>query len=351
MVALQPSDRYQSAREVWADLQPLMEEAMQSTLLNPMMPLTRLGDREIVPASRDHADSPTNTPIKTQLYMAANYQEDACSPRLPEKRTSNQPRQPKTKKIGVGAALTASLLVITGIGLHVFRVNPPLGSTQQAISFDVSRGAANTNQLSNSQPQRLEFPAGEVSTVVPGSLQGDSKPYTLEASQGQLMTATLEGSSGVVMNVLRANQQGIDTSAYQTRNWTGQLPATEQYTIQVMGNGTYSLDISITPLNGSNYSDVQRVKFDRGKSGTTVTGRVQANHKRQYLLKAKNRQIMAVKLAEGNVNFSAIAPNGERIGGSSKSRDWQGRLRMDGDYVIEVSSAKAEDFVLSLDVY
>ncbi|MCY7275835.1 MAG: serine/threonine protein kinase [Phormidesmis sp. CAN_BIN44] len=349
MVALQPGDRYQSAREAWADLQPLME-AMQSTLLNPMVAsLTRLGDREIAPASRDNADSPTNA-IKTQLYTAANHQEDACSPQLPEKRTSSQLKRPQVKKIGVKSALAASLLVITGIGAHLFKVSPPLGSTQQAISIEASK-ASSEMSISNSQPQRLEFLTGGVSTVVSGSLQGDSKPYTLEASQGQIMTATLEGSSGVVMNVLRANQQGIDTSAYQTRNWIGQLPATEQYTIQVMGNGTYSLDISITPLSRSDYSDMQRVKFDRGKSGTTLTGAVQANRKRQYLLKAKSRQIIAVKVAKGDVNFSAIAPNGQRIGGSSKSRDWQGRLRMDGDYVLEVSSAKAANFVLSVEVY
>jgi serine/threonine protein kinase len=348
MVALQPGDRYQSAREAWADLQPLMEEAMQSTLLNPMMAsLPRLGDREIAPASRDNADSLTNTTIKTQLYMAANHQEDACSPQLPEKRASSHSQ---VKKIGVKSALAASLLVITGIGAHVFKVSPPLGSTQQAISIEASK-ASSEMSISNSQPQRLEFPAGGVSTVVSGSLQSDSKPYTLEAAQGQIMTAALEGSSGVVMNVLRANQQGIDTAAYQTRSWAGQLPATEQYTIQVTGNGTYSLDVAITPLSRSDYSDVQRVKFDRGKSGTTVTGEVQANHKRQYLLKAKSRQIIAVKVAEGDVNFSAIAPNGQRIGGSSKSRDWQGRLRMDGDYVLEVSSAKAENFVLSVEVY
>lgn len=351
MVALQPGDRYQSAREAWADLQPLMEEAMQSTLLNPMVAsLTQPGDREIAPASRDNASSPTNTTIKTQLHMATNHQEDACSPQLPEKRTSSELKRPQVKKIGVKSALAASLLVMTGIGAHVFKVSPPLGSTQQAISIEASKTSSEMS-ISNTQPQRLEFLAGGVSTVVSGSLQSDSKPYTLEASQGQLMTATLEGSSGVVMNVLRANQQGIDTSAYQTRNWTGQLPATEQYTIQVMGNGTYSLDISITPLSRSDYSDVQRVKFDRGKSGTTVTGKVQANHKRQYLLKAKSRQIIAVKVSEGDVNFSAIAPNGQRIGGGSQSRDWQGRLRMDGDYVLEVSSTKAANFVLSVEVY
>ncbi len=346
MLALQPGDRYQSARETWADLQPLME-AMQRTLLNPMLSPPQLGDRDIAPASRDRA-SPQVTTIKTQLYMTAHNQDSASSQPL-KKVSSSQLKQPRNQ--GIGAAIAASLLATLGIGTHLFKVTLPLGSTQQTISLPAKEVASNTVSSSNSQPQRIEFLSGETSMVIPGNLQDDPKLYVLEATQGQLMTATLDGSSGVIMSVLRANQQGVDTAAHQTRNWTGRLPATEQYTIQVSGNGVYSLDISITPLSRSDYSDTQVIKFDRGKSATTVTGKVEANHKRQYLLKAKSRQIMAVKVVAGEVNFSAIAPNGQRIGGSSKSRDWQGRLRTDGEYTLEVSSTKAENFALSVEVY
>jgi len=352
MLALQPGDRYQSARETWADLQPLIEEATQSTLLNPMLPSGQLSDRDIAPASRDQADPQAATPIKTQLYGAA-HQEAAPSSPPPERVTSSQPKQPRSQGLGVGSAIDASLLVTLGIGVHLFRVALPLGSTQQTINLPDDREAVSSPvPSSDSQPRRIEFPAGETSMVIPGNLQDEPKLYVLEATQGQIMTATLEGAPGVVMNVLQANQQGIDTAAYQTRSWTGRLPATEQYTIQVIGNGVYSLDVSITPLNRPGYSDMQLIQFDRGKSATTVTGKVDASHKRQYLLKAKNRQIIAVKVAAGAVNFSTIAPNGQRIGGSSsKSREWQGRLRTDGEYTIEVSSPKAENFALSVEIY
>ncbi|MCY7323092.1 MAG: serine/threonine protein kinase [Phormidesmis sp. CAN_BIN36] len=352
MLALQPGDRYQSARETWADLQPLMEEAMQSTLLNPMLPSPgQMGDREIAPASRDNVGSQINA-VKTQPHMTANNQEGVASSQPPEKVASSQPRQPRHQGIGVGAAIAASLLAILGIGAHLFKVTLPLGSAQQTISLRPSKEApSNAMPFGNSQPQRIEFPSGEASMVIPGNLQDDPKLYVLEATQGQIMTATLEGSSGVVMNVLGANQQGIDTAAYQTRSWAGRLPATEQYTIQVVGNGVYSLDVSITPLSRSDYSDTQPIKFARGKSATTVTGKVSANHKRQYLLKARSRQTMVVKVAAGDVSFSAIAPDGQRIGGSSKSREWQGRLRTDGEYTLEVSSTKSEDFALSVEVY
>ncbi len=352
MLALQPGDRYQSARETWADLQPLMAEAIQSTLLNPMLPSAQLGDRDIAPASRDNAESQVTATLKTQSYTMANHRESTSSSQPLEKIASSQPKQPRNKEVGAGWVIAASLLAILGIGSHLFKVTLPLDSTQQAISLRPAKEASsNAVPFSNSQPQRIEFPAGEASMVMQGNLQDDPKLYVLEATQGQLMAATLEGSSGVVMNLMRANQQGIDASAYQTRSWTGRLPATEQYTIQVTGNGVYSLDVSITPLSRSDYLDTQTIKFDRGKSATTVTGSVGANYKRQYLLKAKNRQIMAVKVVKGDVNFSAIAPNGQRIGGSSKSREWQGRLRTNGEYTLEVSSARAENFALLVEVY
>ena len=353
MLALQPGDRYQSARETWADLQPLMEEAMQSTLLNSMLPSPgQMGDREIAPASRDNAGPRINATVKTQLHRTANSQEGVTSSQSPEKVSLSQPRRSRHQGIGAGSAIAASLLAILGIGAHLFKVTLPLGSTQQTISLRSSKEAlSNAVPFGDSQPQRIEFPSGEASMVMQGNLQDDPKIYVLEATQGQLMAATLEGSSGVVMNLMRANRQGIDTAAYQTRSWTGRLPATEQYTIQVIGNGVYSLDVSITPLSRSDYLDTQAIKFDRGKSATTVTGKVSASYKRQYLLKARSRQIVAVKVVKGDVSFSAIAPDGQRIGDSSKSREWQGRLRTDGEYTIEVSSARTENFALLVEVY
>jgi serine/threonine protein kinase len=358
MLALQPNERYQSAREVWRDLQPLMEEVLQSTLLNPMrlnppnpvsLPLIH---HDIAPAARDRSDR-ANTAIKTKLYMASTNQAgipavqppcaDDVVPRL---------KSPRRLGLGPGGAIAASLLVALGIGAHLFKVTPPMGTTQ-AIEFRGGSSPSQTLPASNGQPHRIEFAPNEISAMRQGNLQDkNAQPYIIEASQGQIMSVMLEGS-GVVMDVLRSNQQGIDNSAYQTRNWTGPLPADDHYTIRVTGSGTYALDVAVTPLSRVESSETQRIKFSRGKAETTVTGNVQPSQVRRYLLKAKGNQIMGVKVLQGNhVTLTALAPNGQRIGSSSrKSRDWHGKLAVDGDYTIEVTSTKAGDYALSFEIY
>ncbi|NJR48266.1 MAG: serine/threonine protein kinase [Leptolyngbyaceae cyanobacterium CSU_1_3] len=295
MLALQPNERYQSAREVWADLQPLMEEAVQSTLLNPMMlnststASLQLAHHDIAPAARDSSDR-ANTTIKTKLYMASTNQEGVPASQPPRADDiSPQLKPPRRFGLGPGGAIAASLLVALGIGAHLFKITPPLRTTQ-VIDFRGGSSPSQTLPASNGQPHRIEFAPNEISAMRQGNLQDkNAQPYIIEASQGQIMSVMLEGS-GVVMDVLRSNQQGIDNSAYQTRNWTGPLPADDQYTIRVTGSGTYALDVAVTPLSRVESSETQRVKFSRGKAETTVTGNIQPNQIRRYLLKAKGNQ-------------------------------------------------------------
>jgi serine/threonine protein kinase len=346
MLALQPNERYQSAREVWADLQPLMEESLQSTLLNPIAAPPAPIHQDIAPAARDISDRATT--IKTKLFMAS-HPEGASSSQSPRSNAAHQHKSPR--KFGVGSAIASSLLVSLGIGAYLFKITPPFGTTQ-AIDLQAAR-PVHTLPVSNGQPQRIEFPPNEISAMVQGNLQDkNAQLYILEASQGQIMTVTLEGS-GVVMDVLRSNEQRVDNSAYQTRSWMGQLPADDQYMLRVTGSGTYSVDVAITPLSRAESSETQRIKFPRGKAETTVTGTTQPSQIRRYILKAKGSQIMGVKVLQGkHITLSVLAPNGQRVGGSSsKSRDWHGKLAVDGDYTIEVSSAKAGDFALSFEAY
>jgi serine/threonine-protein kinase len=346
MLALQPNERYQSAREIWAELQPLVE-SLQSTLLNPISTPPLPIHQDIAPAARDVSKQADNT-IKTNLFMAT-HPEGASSSQPPQSETVHRPSSPR--KFGVGSAIAASLFVSLGIGAYLFKITPPLGTTQ-AIGLQATRPTSHL-PVSNGQPQRIEFPPNEISAMVQGNLQDkNAQLYILEASQGQIMTVTLEGS-GVVMDVLRSNEQRVDNSAYQTRNWIGQLPADDQYMLRVRGSGTYSVDVAITPLSRPESSETQRIKFPRGKAETTVTGTIQPNQIRRYILKAKGNQIMGMKVLQGkHITLNALAPNGQRVGGSlSQSRDWHAKLAVDGDYTIEVSSAKAGDFVLSFEVY
>ena len=203
-----------------------------------------------------------------------------------------------------------------------------------------------------SPPQEIDFPPNQISTTVEGTvLENATQSYLLNAAKGQILTATLNGS-GVVMSVLRANQEGIDSAAYQTRSWTGNLPADGQYLIQVSGAGQYLLDVALTPTSRPNQDRTDRVSFARGTNGTTVTGTIAPQQLRRYLLKAQQGQLVLIKVIEGTVSFSAIAPNGERLGGTTATaKEWKGQLPIAGDYVIEVTAAQPGDYALSFEIF
>ncbi|MBW4444088.1 MAG: serine/threonine protein kinase [Plectolyngbya sp. WJT66-NPBG17] len=349
MLALHPNDRYQSAREAWADLQPLMEGSVKSTLLNPMVQPPQSIEQDIAPAARDISLKRTATTIRTQLFMTNNA-EGGTSDTPKSSLSRNPSRKGATmSRWTVPAAIATSLMVSTGIGTHLFRMTEPLPSAQQIKANAPFR---NAGEISNGKPRRIEFAPGDISAVVQGNLQERNfQPYTIEAAQGQIMTVTIEGA-GVSMNLLQQSGQAIDSSSHQARSWTGQLPKTDEYTIEVTGTGAYSLDVAITPISQFTDSNVQHVRFPRGQSQTTVTGDIQPKQKRRYLLKAGARQIMAVRALKGDVSIVVLAPTGQRIGGSSaESQNWQSRLPMDGEYTIEVSSKQKQGFALGFEIY
>ncbi|MCU0550705.1 MAG: serine/threonine protein kinase [Leptolyngbya sp. Prado105] len=353
MLALHPNDRYQSARETWADLHPLVEESVKSTLLNPMVQLPPVVEREIAPATRDTSLKRVTTTIRTRLTMNSNPENGASDePRSGLSRSSSTfKRVSKISRFAVPTAIATSLLVSTGIGLHLFRVTEPLPSTQQ-IRTDAPFRNAGSVSISNGKPKKIEIPPGEISAVLQGNLlEQNVQPYTVEAAQGQIMTVSVQGT-GVWMNLLQSNGQAIDGAAYQARNWTGQLPKNDQYTIQVTGTGVYSLDMTITPISQFVDSNVQHVRFPRNKNQTTVTGKLQPNKGRKYLLEALGRQVMVVRVLKGRPIVAVLAPNGRRIGGTSTgSRNWKGALPMDGEYTIEVTSERQEDFAIAFEIH
>jgi serine/threonine protein kinase len=349
MLSLHPSDRYQSAREVWADLQPLVEGSVKSTVLNPMTQPPELIEREIEPAARDISLKQVTTTIRTRLSMSSNIDNGTSGTPKSDLSRSTSKKALTLSKLAVPTAIATSLLVSTGIGLHLFRMTEPLPSTHQIRTDAPFRNAIAS---SNGEPKRVEFRPGEISAVLQGELlEQKMQPYTVEAARGQIMTVTVEGT-GVALNLLQSNGQAIDSSSHQTRNWTGQLPKNDQYTIQVTGTGGYALDIAITPVSQFVDSDIQHVRFPPGKSQTTVTGKVQPNQGRKYLLKAKGRQVMSVNVLSGKAAVMVLSPNGQRIGGSSaESQGWRGRLPMDGEYTIEVTSDKPERFAVAFEIH
>ncbi|NES97879.1 MAG: serine/threonine protein kinase [Desertifilum sp. SIO1I2] len=350
MLAWQPSDRYQNAQEVLIDLQSLLSSAQ--TRWQPDAP----------PAPTPSMRIATPPVTSTLLY-----------PPTPELKTPTQLTAPSEQNLWakLGIATSIGLVVATGLVVpHLWRpwITPQTAHSEQSAlssnlldeptrsSWSLSKshtlGGSPASTSSMAQPQRLEFLPGQNVAIARGTLQEYTlQPYILKADQGQIVTVTLEGS-GVVMNLLNSHQQGIDAAAYQTRSWTGQIPADDHYLIQILGTGSYALEVAMTPVSRTLEAPTQRIKLARGTTGTTVTGNLSPNKMQRYLIQARGKQIMVVKVLQGEAQVSIISPTGDRIGGSSgESPDWQGQLPVDGDYAIEVSSEQISEFALALDIY
>ena len=357
MLAWKPSDRYQNASDVLADLNP---SPLQQPPNQPS-PISTGGER----LAREPA-----TAIVPPTYL----NDATTSPSREASPSKFATLQDKNYWIGI--VMGTGITLLLGLGLAVGMLwrpwtnnslqipevwvsgaKLPLSEASQLVESHRGESLPNPNLFSSGnssigQPQIIEFATGEISSVQQGDLQEYTlQPYILNAFQGQIATVTLTGSS-VVMNLLRSNQQGIDAAAYHTRSWTGQFPADDRYLIQVLGTGSYSLEVAMTPRSRPARTSTRRVKFARGTTGTTVTGEISADLLGRYLLNAKQGQIAIVKILQGTVNLSIISPTGERIGSSTAvSRHWQGRLPVDGDYIVEVSSSQSGAFAISFEIF
>jgi serine/threonine protein kinase len=342
MLSLHPGDRYISARRIWLDLLPLLGDQAPVTqmLMDPetpadiefsASPLPELSEANPASAKRNFFFKPAVTRVQ-QGPSSSPISLNWISPRI---------------------AIVGSLFALLGMGTFIFR-SPMLSSSAQMLEDKAAvRNPVPAVVTKPGEPSEILFDVGEMSKMIPGSLQGNSvQVYTLKALRGQIMSVSLNGSS-VVMNISRANGMPLESSSLQTRSWTGTLPADDTYSVQVSGTGVYALDLSVTPLNREVSVGTQRLKLPLGKASTMVTGTLKPKQVKRYIMKAQNNKMMILSGALEDVMVTVSTPRGDRIGGTTvQSKSWQGRLPMDGDYVVEVSTNKVKsDYQLSIEMY
>ena len=341
MLFLHPGDRYPTVRQVWLDLLPILGDQAPVTqiLTNP-----EVGE-DIVFATPLDSSQDTSVDRDRRDWLGFS------------RSTTLQPTQPSRSRslnlISPRIAIIGTIFAILGMGTFIFR-GPMLSSSAQLLqNHSVAESADPVVVTNPGEPAEILFDAGEMSKIVTGNLQGNStQVYTLKALRGQIMSVSLNGSS-VLMNITRANGMPLESSSIQTRSWTGTLPSDDTYSVRVSGTGVHALDISVTPLNREVNVQTQRLKFRTGKRGTTVTGELNPKHLNRYIVKAENNKMMIISGVQGDVAVSLISPHGDRIGGTSvQSKSWQGRLPMNGDYILEVSADKRKsDYTLSVEIY
>ena len=232
--------------------------------------------------------------------------------------------------------------------------------------------------------QNLAISPGEDRTVTGSLRQNETINYRLNASEGQVLLARMQGE-GVLLTVLDPQGQPVERSAQRVLNWQGTLPADGEYTVQLrpvqgLEQSDYELEVSISALPEPSPSvepqpepepepeppvvdpqpepepepnpnpDVtqQRVQIPPGQTSVQVSGQVNQDRTRRYVINVQEGQVLALDLptVSGPVTLDVRFPDGELIPDASRVLSWQGQLPTSGDYLVDVSSPRPSNYVL-----
>ena len=93
--------------------------------------------------------------------------------------------------------------------------------------------------------RRINFAKGRTTSVQKGSIRrGVSHDYLLKANSGQSMTVHLAASGGVCFDLFTPGQSNI--LAECSKDWSGELPQSGDYRINVLPDTTTERNISYT---------------------------------------------------------------------------------------------------------
>ncbi len=192
--------------------------------------------------------------------------------------------------------------------------------------------------------ERIAFAAGSTAATVQGTASYPTRnQYLLRAQAGQTMRVELVSDYGIANFSVQGVSDGQPLKRLENSDtvWTGTLPATQDYLIQIAtleGSTTnYSLYVEVMPTIDT--STPQRIQFAPGATTATVAGSTTAIAPARYLLRANAGQQMRVTLVVDHANsyITVLHPNGENLAGADGSvHNWASVLPVSGDYIIEV---------------
>jgi hypothetical protein len=150
-------------------------------------------------------------------------------------------------------------------------IDGPIGNCLAALSpeqqlFTITLTCAEGQvavPLPKTEPERITFGAGATSAMIPATLYPESiHPYVLTAMENQQMTVTIHKSeyAVAVLSIWGADGMVLISDHAGADTWTGVLPATQDYYIDVISQDAglfdYHLEVSVPPLAQPTTSDV-----------------------------------------------------------------------------------------------
>jgi catechol 2,3-dioxygenase-like lactoylglutathione lyase family enzyme len=238
-----------------------------------------------------------------------------------------------------------------------------LPATEQ-YTIQVIGGATTENfTLTVKLPLVVNFASGASSTTLNGTtVNGYLFSYALNCAAGQTMNASLNVPASIATIDIYGISSGVlvDAAAGYA-SWSGVLPQTQDYVIEVVPANNhvvnFSLTVSCTGTGGNTYyptgnpSTGGTLYFLPGETMSVVQGTIQPGQVVTYSVQAQQYQPLAVIVGSpnGDAVLGVLDPNGNRLlDPASQYTYWQWQLPITGLYTIQVvGGITSENFTLT----
>ncbi len=365
MLSQRVNDRYQSASEA---LQALSQPATMAPIpaaqppINAPSPPTSLSQVETVAIGHRSA----NSSLEPTAFQ------NRAEPTIPS-RSSIFDDPLAVLAIGAG------LVLLTGLGAWTI-TRTLLNSSQPAPSPTPTETIASptpsvtpTTRPSSPSPtpsaepvtysQQLDLSSG-TATRNATLRSNETLNFIVPAQQGQRLSTNLS-SEGVLLSVLAPNRDPVDNNANRVSNWSGELPFTGNYTIQLrtvkgIPKSDFKLNVSLqTPSPSPSPSptesplpspsiNVTPIVFAPGETGTVLRGTASPQITQRFTLNAKRNQLVNLQIS--GATFTVRYPNGNPVEDATNLSNWRAQLPRSGVYQIDVTADRSTNFTLNVDV-
>jgi hypothetical protein len=138
---------------------------------------------------------------------------------------------------------------ITGIDLHVpgMSENGPLFSIPPSPDGRFSGSQTGPVSMQGFDVERISFAAGATSGTVQGTLvSGLSNRYVLTVLAGQQMNVSISPQDAAILNIYGNDGYILVSGNTGTSVWSGTVPSTQDYLIELISTGSTNVDYSLT---------------------------------------------------------------------------------------------------------
>ncbi|BCL33924.1 hypothetical protein [Nostoc sp. MS1] len=196
------------------------------------------------------------------------------------------------------------------------------------------------------QTERIEFAPGAASTVVYHDRNYYPVRYVFRANANQWINIEADSSQApVYLTMSGADGTRIILAPQEFRSWSGRLPKTQDYYVEVLKPADVAYNLRLTIPPNIQPPSAQRLLFAPGATSRTITGTLAPHTSLSFLANARDGQFMSVNVSSPGINTSWLTLYGVdgtvlENGNMSGAQSWYGRLPRTEDYHIQVDNPK-----------